>query len=111
MQQQSMVFPRAGDPRLQAFLKFHERNPQIYRLFCRFTNEALAAGRPRFSARTVIHRIRWYTMVETKDPAGFKINNNWSPFYARLFVEDFPEHRGIFEMRTAVADDMARGGT
>lgn len=102
---QPPLFPET-DPRVQAFLDFHARNPHIYQLFCRFALQA-AARRSRFSARTVLHRIRWYTSVETDDPQGFKVNDHWSPFYARLFEQDHPEHAGFFEKRRALAEEIA----
>ena len=85
------------------FENFHEANPHVYELFCKFALQA-AARRPRFSARTVLHRIRWATTIETDSDDGFKINNNWSPFYVRLFEIDHPELAGFFEKRTAIAD-------
>ncbi len=96
-----------GDVARAKFWVFHKNNPHVYDLFCRFALVAARRGRTRFSARTVLHRIRWYTQIETEDPGGFKVNNNWSPFYARLFVHDFPEYATLFETRTAHAD----GGT
>lgn len=91
-------------PQQEAFERFHVANPQVYQLFRRFTLEAVNAGRKRFSARTVLHRIRWYTAVETADPSGFKVNDHWSPFYARMFIEDHPHLEGLFVTRTAYAD-------
>jgi hypothetical protein len=92
--------------RLRAeFERFHAENPYVYSLFERFAFDAIRAGRKRFSAHAVIHRIRWYTQVETKSRDGFKINNNWFPFYARLFMRDHPEHEGFFCLRAAAADD------
>ncbi len=89
------------------FEAFHAENPDVYQLFERFALEAANAGRKRFSAYTVAGRIRWYTSVETRDPTGFKINNNWIPFYARMFHERWPRYAGFFEMRAAVADELA----
>jgi hypothetical protein len=85
------------------FERFHAENPHVYRLFEQFAIQA-AGRRPRFSARTILHRIRWYTSVETDDPTGLKINDHWSPFYARLFEAAHPHHAGFFEKRTAAAD-------
>lgn len=87
------------------FEAFHAANPHVYQLFEKFTFEAIRAGRKRFSARTVLHRIRWYTSVETQDPQGFKINDHWSPFYARMFHGRYPAHDGFFAMRMADADE------
>ena len=93
------------DPRILAFERFHRLNPHVYGLFVRFANQA-KSRRPRFSARTILHRIRWETMVETDDPAGFKINDHWSPFYVRMIEKDHPEFAGFFEKRGAAADTM-----
>ena len=95
-----------GVSRLPAdFERFHAENPQVYRLFERFTFDAIYAGRTRFSSDAVLHRIRWYTNIETKDEAGFKINDHWTAFYARLFMRNYPQHKGFFSLRTAAADE------
>ena len=97
---------------VEEFKAFHRENPHIYELFKKFTLQSISRGREHFSARTVLHRIRWYTDVETVSPDGFKVNNNWSAFYARLFERDFPEHIGFFRNRESVADtrDVIDGG-
>jgi len=93
------------EPSSQAkFDAFHAANPHIYDLFINFAFRAMRKGRTRYSARTLLHVIRWHTTVETDDPAGFKINNLWSPYYARLFETDYPEHAGFFEKRKSQAD-------
>jgi hypothetical protein len=80
-----------------AFAKFHAENPHIYELFKRFTADVIRAGFQNFSARAVFHRIRWYTNVETNDP-NFKINNNHSPYYARMWMIDH-DRKGFFRTR------------
>ncbi len=93
------------DPKQLAFNEFHADNPVFYRLFVRFTLQAINAGRSRFSAYAVRERIRWYTTIETRSADEFKINNNHIPFYVRLFERDYPQHVGFFEKRCAVADE------
>lgn len=93
------------NPVARAFRLFHNENPHVYELFKRFAREAKGTGRPRFSGRTIIERMRWYTAVEAHDPAGFKINDHWSPFYVRLIERHHPEFIGFFEKRNAIADD------
>ena len=85
------------------FERFHLANPEVWRLFQRFAFEAARAGRTRYSARTIIHRIRWYVEVETRGD-HFKINNDFSPFYARLWARAYPSHEDLFETRTSAAD-------
>lgn len=85
----------------EQFLKFHEANPHIYTLILRFSREAKAAGRPRFSMRAIFQRIRWYTAVETLDDSEprFKLNDHHTAFYARLVMAQEPEFAGFFETR------------
>ena len=84
---------------------FHKENPSVYELFKKFTFEAINAGHEHYGARGVIERIRWHTSVETKgDP--FKINNNWTSFYARLFMVHHPEYDGFFRIRMLDEEKM-----
>lgn len=86
------------------FEKFHRDNPIIYELFKKFTFMLIERGFQHHSSDAVLHRIRWHTNVETYDRTGYKINDNYTAFYARLFEEDFPQHEGFFRKRTSVAD-------
>lgn len=81
-----------------AFRHFHMNNPHIYELFKRFTFEVRDAGLSHYSARAVFDRIRWWTMVETVGEP-FKISNNHSPYYASMFMREFPEMRGFFRTK------------
>lgn len=81
------------------FNEFHHGNPQVYELFKRFAFQAIAKGFGAYSARTLIHLIRWHTSVETSDPDGFKVNDHHSPYYSRLFMRDYPEHGAFFRTK------------
>lgn len=83
----------------ERFWDFHDENPRVYELFDRFAMEAVRAGRTRIGAKMLIERMRWYTTVEAVDTDGWKLNNNYTAFYARLWVEDHPEHAELFELR------------
>lgn len=93
----------------EAFEIFHRDNPQVYELFRRFTFQAIDAGRKDFGAKAVVERIRWSSMVETTGDI-YKINNNFVSFYARMFMENHPEHQGLFETRRSKADKGAEDG-
>lgn len=87
------------------FRKFHAKNPEVYGLFKRFANEAFNSGRDHYSARDIFPRIRWFTQIESiGDPDGVKINNNWSPFYARLLAKEDQRFRNFFQFRKSKAD-------
>jgi hypothetical protein len=84
------------------FSKFHAANPEVWNLFKRFTSEIMDAGNTHYSADAVLHRVRWETALSTGET--FKINNNYSAFYARLYHREFPKHAGFFMTRISVAD-------
>ena len=77
---------------------FHRQNPDVYDLFCKFTFEAINAGFKNFGAQSVIERLRWETAI-VKGNDGFKINNNHAPYYARLFMMDYPQYNGFFRIK------------
>lgn len=86
-------------PRLEReFDEFDAANPEVWDLFRRFAFEAILAGRRRFSADAIMHRIRWFTQIETTG-RPFKLNDHYSAFYARKFVRCFQKHAGLFELR------------
>ena len=84
------------------FEDFHQDNPLVYDLFKRFALRAIRSGYKHFSAKTIIERIRWEAAVETKDP-NFKINNNFTSRYSRLFQKDFPQYSGFFRDRKLIS--------
>jgi hypothetical protein len=81
------------------FNDFHATNPEVYRLFDRFTREVIKQGHPRFSADAILHRIRWETTVVTRGDQ-FKINDHFSAYYARTWMAANPKHDGFFATRT-----------
>lgn len=87
-------------PGQRAFDDFDRANPQVWALFERFALEALRrrTGSRRIGARLVWERMRWFTQVETDDQA-FKLNDHWTPFYARKFHQRHPEWGLAFEIR------------
>ena len=87
-------------PHAERFRQFHENNPHVYKLFSRFASEAASRGRERFGARMVWERMRWHVAFETVDDASlFKLNDHYTPFYARMFMSDHPEYPNLFEIR------------
>lgn len=82
----------------EAFEAFHATNPHVYRLFDQFTRMVIARNYNHHSARDIIHRIRWETSITTGD-TEFKINDHHSPYYARLWMKNNPEHDGFFQLR------------
>lgn len=86
-----------------AFEQYDKANPQVWDAFIRFTKEAIASGHERLSAKLVVERIRWETLIDSRSDDGFKICNNHSAYYARKFHKVFPEHEGFFRTRAVSA--------
>lgn len=82
----------------EAFAEFHKNNPRVDKYFKRFTKDALRAGHKNYGAKSIMERVRWETNIKTKGEK-FKINNNYTCYYARLFEKDFPKHKGFFRKR------------
>lgn len=85
------------------FEKFDEANPFVWDLFVKFTMELIRAGRQRYSADSILHRIRWETAVNTTDET-FKINNNYASFYSRKFANIYAMYKDFFEFRKSKAE-------
>ncbi len=83
----------------RAFWAFHEENPAIYELFTTFMREVIDRGLERISADQVMHRIRWECDVVTRGGRGFKVNNNFVAYYARLWLHNNPHRRDMFRTR------------
>lgn len=60
--------------------------------------EVAGRGFKRYSADSILHRLRWHFHIEKGD-RGFKCNNNWTAPLARWFLERHPEHKHLFELR------------
>jgi hypothetical protein len=89
------------------FFEYHRANPHVYKLFKKFADDVRKAGYKRYSCRTILHRVRWEKDVKTTEADGrtpFKINNNFSPYYARLLMEKNSEFAKFFELRSVIGD-------
>ena len=80
------LFAARGEGIDRAFWEFHYKNPTIYEKLVQYARQAKAAGRVRFGVSMLWERLRWYTLVETTDKTGLKLNNNYRSRYARLLM-------------------------
>jgi len=72
------------------FEQFHAENPVVWELFQRFSRDIIRSGRDRYSAQTLIERIRWHTDIETRGSA-VKLNNDYAAYYARMWATQHPD--------------------
>lgn len=96
---QASLFSTNDQDNYLKFLVFHSEHPQVYRLFEKFAKQLIENGFKKLGAKMIIERIRWEMSTKSKDAAGFKINNNYTCYYSRLFIKNNPEHSDKFEFR------------
>ena len=87
------------------FKCFHEKNPEVYEMFKRFTFQAINRGHKNLSSEMIVNRIRWETDVMTTDK-DYKINNDYKPFYSRLFMAEHMQYENFFRKRGSHADNI-----
>lgn len=86
-----------GDKMAVKFQQYHQRNPEIFEAFRDKTLEIIRQGRKYYGAKGIIEVLRWERAVSGDD--GFKINNNYAPYYARMFEAKLPKYKGFFKKR------------
>lgn len=94
----------ANDSIYKSALDFIDKNPLAWELFEWFAFEKIRAGCKHCGSKAIFERIRWQTSLTQKEGEEFKINNNYSSIFARLFVEKYPAYSGFFSMRSRSAE-------
>lgn len=88
---------------------YMRQNAHVYEEFRRLTLE-MVRRRPdieRLSADQVLHVVRWNSQLHASGDV-VAVNNNASAMFARLFAEERPHHRDLFETRRSVWDALPR---
>lgn len=95
----SQVFDDFGLEANSKFMAFHKKYPEIYEMFKKITFEAMKKGFKNYGAKGIVELIRWRTKGEVKSD-GYKINNNYTSYYVRLFEHEHPQYIGFFRKRS-----------
>lgn len=97
--QQVIIFPTTERPQAP------KMNP-VYQEFRRLSLLLIERGFKRYGAKSIIERIRFETNLREGPRSSFKLNNNNTALYARMFMQEFPQHDGFFEVRRSRYDDI-----
>lgn len=76
--------------------------PENLHIWDAFVNQAMAVrskGFKHYSTKTIIHVLRHHSALH-EEGGAWKINNNISPYLARLFDLKYPHMAGMWEYRT-----------
>jgi len=82
-----------------AFIKFHLDNPTVYELYKAQVFRAIRLKKKKISSKQILGYLRWETFLYSRDDMGFRINDAFTAWYARLFRKHYPQYREIFEFR------------
>lgn len=85
----------------RAFVQFHDHNPHVYRRLVTMARRLIVdQGHKRIGVQMLLEVLRWHHLSTTVgDADGFKLNNNYAPYYARLIMASEPELEGAFALR------------
>lgn len=67
------------------FVDWLKLNESIWAEFCDLASLMRGRGRTNWSARAILHVLRWHRALKDPTDNVYKINNNWSPEMARLY--------------------------
>ena len=82
---------------IQKFINFNkETAKEVWKAFEKYALKA-SLRRKRIGANAIMERIRWETTIEKGE--DWKVNNNYAPYYARIFIAKHPRCKGLFEFR------------
>lgn len=83
------------------FLLWLPENGHIYMAFEQEAFKIARSGFKHYSARTILEFLRHHSALAERNGSGWKINNNFTPYLARLFAIMNPHKSFLFEYRTA----------
>ncbi len=105
-----IIEPTADDPRdgtiAERALRFHARNPHVYRLAVKVARFMKNRGLKRYGIGAVWEIMRFKYLETTGDI--YKLNNNHRAFYARLIMETETDLSGFFQIRETTNDEEYR---
>ena len=82
----------------EQFDAFHAANPHVYAALRTLAVSLKRRGAKKAGIGQLFEMLRWQYALQTQGN-DYRLNNNYSSFYARLLNED-PDLRGMFETRT-----------
>ncbi len=85
------------------FIEWLDENFHVWQAFVSEAFKVRAKGFKHYSARTIVHVLRHHSAV-AEEGSEWKINNNHSPYLARLFDLRYPQAAGMWEYRKTKQD-------
>jgi hypothetical protein len=80
------------------FAHWLTQNWHVWEAFARKADQVWNCGRRHYSARTIVEVLRFESSI-AEVGGEFKVNNNYAPDLARLYMETYPERADLFDTR------------
>lgn len=105
----TLILANHADQFTDEFVNWLPENTHIWDAFVSEAFKIRQKGFKHYSARTIVHFLRHHSALQ-ENGSGWKINNNHSPYLARLFDLRYPHAAGLWEYRTTFKayDDNAK---
>jgi hypothetical protein len=83
------------------FVRFHDRNPDVYWALLDLANQAYDAGRTMIGMKQLFEVLRWNRMIAglPDELEEYKLCNDYTSRYARLLMYHNDHLSGIFATR------------
>lgn len=81
----------------EKFEQYHKDNKHVYEGFKRYAMQLINSGRTRLSSKLIYERLRWESALRGNDE--YKLNNNYTAYHARMFMDELPQYDGYFSTR------------
>lgn len=80
---------------------FHRAHPEVAGGLVRLARPLLRRGYTHLGLKMLWETLRYRTMLgaQVPDESPWRLNNNWTSFYARHLMETYPDLAGVFELR------------
>ena len=88
----------APDKATLAFLDYHHANPAVFGMFRTIALRLYNRGIRHYGARCIMEVVRYETAIRAEGEV-LKINNNWTPYYARMLMMQDKRFESFFSFR------------
>ena len=83
---------------------YDREHPDIWQEFENVTLSLIAFGMEHYGAKAIMEVVRFHHTIGSTAAEPFKVNNNFTAYYARKFMALYPECKGFFETRAAAVE-------
>lgn len=94
---------KSDDDLMREWWEWLKKNKGVFLLFESIALEMIESGMRHYSSDGILHVVR-YQLRHEISTGRYKINNNYTPCFARYFVRLYPEHSKFFELRKSKVD-------